>query len=204
MYQSAFFYLVKRFGYPKNNPDSYKLASVWDFEVKDLTIRISITASNVEFIVFGKKEEHRKISPYWVAADRAFEKHKLECIDIHSNGKRPPLAEKAVANIEAKAKKEGIREENLLDYYMTAIWVYNNKVTGLPEMRDFNETYGEVYNNSYRKFCLKTLDQFLKNMLTPVSIRDCNYNILGACGCENDKFIGNVKINLLTPTFTQD
>lgn len=44
---------------------------------------------------------------------------------------------------------------------------------------EFEQKYGQTYSNALTRHALKTLDKFLKNLLTPVWIRDVPYNIKG-------------------------
>ena len=63
---------------------------------------------------------------------------------------------------------------------------------------EFIEKYGDVYQNAYTRHALRTLEQFLKNMLTAIWVRDCPFNIKGRMSDEEvrfyDRYTNNIKI----------
>jgi hypothetical protein len=59
----------------------------------------------------------------------------------------------------------------------------------------------KAYQNAYTKKALKTLRQFLKNMLAPIWIRDVPYNLKGKLSykdaCNLNRYNNNIKIEKL-------
>ena len=85
-------------------------------------------------------------------------------------------------------------EDKLGQKWFDRILEYNNEIIGV-DLEEFREKHGKIYYSSKTRNALRTLDQFLKNMLTPIWIRDVPYNIKGVCSeREFDRHINNVKI----------
>ena len=86
-----------------------------------------------------------------------------------------------VANEYLKSKGINKPEEELTKEDFSGLFEYarkyNNDVININ--KDSYDKYGTYYSNAYTKRALKTLSQFLNNMLTPIWIRDCAYNIKG-------------------------
>jgi hypothetical protein len=213
IYFEAFFYLSKRFGQPKIQ-DEYKDAGIWDFKVKKYIIRIYLNTSWVSFMIFGESGKNKRWSknnyqnycsrtPAWVKTWRKMEKKKH--LLIHFGRKKTKRSEKLEQKVfqefckinsidETWTQERWDADKEMKRKYFEYLQKYNEDIIGV-DRQEYNEKYGFDYKNSKTKHALKTLRQFIQNMLTPISIRDCNYNIKGQCGCEFDKYIGNIKID---------
>lgn len=208
IYLSTFFYLINRFGYQKPH-DDYKQSGVWTFEVKNYTIRIELDSNNVNFIVFG---EYRLINqltnnPYSVKRRREELRKKDLLVDMSSGASKPKstiiideLFEKFCTEhkIDDSWDQERFEKEKGMHWF-NYISDYNLKVIGL-DLEEIINKYGHEYSNSGTRHALKTLRQFLNNMLTPIWIRDCAYNIKGRISNEKanemTRYENNININL--------
>ena len=185
IYLAAFFYLTNRFGSPINY-DDYKTAGTWNFLVKDFTIQITFRSTDLEIIVFGEKwHNHGGLTKYQVKRQRLEHKnsHKLLHLDFNKN---KIIWDENHVNSE-DVRKELESNDNVMDW----IFEYNNKASGVNGL----EINNIPYQNTYIRRALKTLSQFLHNMLTPIWIRDCSYNIKGRCETEFEKYNNNINIH---------
>ncbi|MDY3445738.1 hypothetical protein PG616_12960 [Riemerella anatipestifer] len=186
MYFQSYFYLSKRFGFPIE-VDDYKRVTIWEFAVKDFRITVNLDSSKVIFMIFGKYQESAivKNTPYNVKFWREISKKIAEYLPFHKeegwsdfqiNKYRELLSDFRQEN---KIPKE-VSEKEIWDKYGIAFYEklieYNNNLVGV-SYEDY-EKYGD-YMNSYRRRALRTLEQFLHNMLTPIWIRDVPLNIKG-------------------------
>ncbi len=73
---------------------------------------------------------------------------------------------------------------------------YNENVIDL-DPKEIERKYGKIYSNKQTRKALRVLSKFLKNMLTPIRIRDVGFNIKGECGDEYGKYIGNIEYKLI-------
>jgi len=207
-YFQAFFYLTKRFGMPKIY-DEDKDAGIWTFTVKEFKIHILLDSVFVNFMIFGNSKFHdysaRK--PYWVAYWRKSEKvkDKLYTEDYSNlNSEIPKLTETQEKtnetiwnqfcnenNIDDTWDNEKFESEGMQKKWWNFTSDYNSKIVGI-EFKDYGK-FGP-YSNANTKYALKTLRQFLNNMLTPIWVRDCDFNILGRGGSEYEKYANNINI----------
>lgn len=204
IYFSSFFYLTRRFGMPLEI-DDYKKICIWDFKVKQYTIRVSLNSSWVTFIVFGdKKHEHMPLS--WVKRRRIERDKEGELIDIHKSSDESTEDENKllnnvfkefciIHNIDDTWTQEKFDKEKGLDWFKY-VFNYNEKVLEF-DFTAFVDKYGKEQNNSYTRHALKTLQQFINNMLTPIWIRDVPYNIKGQGGEEYQKYVDNIRIDFI-------
>ncbi len=199
----AYFYLTQRFSYGEKY-DDYKDAGNWDFEVKDYTIRIRIDCSSVVFIVFGKKQLDGLInrSPYDVKKQREHTKKEKLIIpfydemtekqtEILNNEIYPKFCAKN--NIPEDISEKEFREKYLSDFWFKEVTNYNLSILGVK--REDYEKYGE-YSNAGTRHALRTLEQFLKNMLTPIYVRDVAYNIKGRMTDEDVEYYRRYEDNI--------
>ncbi len=205
-YFQSFFYLSKRFGSPKIF-DDYKDAGVWTFLVKNYKIQILLDSTFVKFIIYGnsKFKTYIMFSPYSVARYRKYDSVKNKMFDASEN----PNKKQKETNSEIWNKfltENGINDtwtQEAFDKWFKAnsmrwfefIQNFNSKIIGINQDEYFKK-YGRLYKNAKTKHALKTLEQFLKNMLTPIYVRDVGFNILGRCDSEFDKFTDNIKIRM--------
>ena len=202
---TAFFYLTKRFGHPKVF-DDYKQTGVWDFKVKGFTIRIEITSCLVEFMMFGKYQHSyiHKNSPFDVKSCRLMQNNPNILINIQD--KEVDETQKILRdnlfgqfctenNIDDSWTIERFKKE------MSYKWHDYTKKYNFDVVKNLmsNNIKDKCYINSYLKYALKTLRQFLNNMLTPISVRDSYFNILGTCDYDN-RYIDNIKIEYIKPS----
>ena len=210
IYFQSYFYLCNRFGNPRIF-DDYKKEMVWYFKVKNYTISIELNSSWVTFIIFGeggKKNiksknnfyNYSNRTPYWVRYWREWERNKSELIDIYSDKKskkeksimnRLSVEFSLLHNIDDTWTDERFRKEKMKEW-IKYLKEYNNKILNTDSFKHLLEK--DVYSNSKTKHALKTLRQFLNNMLTPIYIRDVPYNIKGRCIDNFDRYINNIKI----------
>ena len=188
IYFQTFFYLSKRFGEPEVF-DDYKNAGTWRFAVKQYQIHVYLNCSWVVFLMFGKIGNQRIESPALVKWHRRCREVSGKLLYGYlSNNDRSENTMKIVDAlfeqfvVENSIDKENITKEEFDDKYGMA-WFdycqkYNNKIINL-NRKELDEKYGKEYKNAYVRHALKTLEQFLKNMLTPIWIRDVPYNIKG-------------------------
>ncbi len=206
MYFQSFFYLSKRFGSPSAF-DKGKEAGAWSFKVKDFVIQIRLNGCYVEFMVYGKISNREVHSPYIVKYRR--ERFKKRELLLNEEGKWDKREEEI-----AKVLFETFSTENNIDESITAeqfnkqygmkwfkkIQDYNDRIANV-DYKEIVAKYGDTYQNSYTRHAIRALDQFLKNMLTPIWIRDVPYNIKGKLtDKEADyyrRYIDNVKIEAI-------
>jgi hypothetical protein len=184
IYFPAFFYLTNRFGSPVNY-DDYKTAGTWNFKVKDFIIEITFRSTNIEIIIYGEKWHcFGGMTIYEVKRKRLEQQnaHKLLHIDFKKN--RIEWDENYVDSNEVKKQLE--LNENILDW----VFKYNDEASGAKDLKIDNKPY----ENAYTRRALKSLTQFLHNMLTPIWVRDCAFNIKGRCGTEFEKYKDNINI----------
>ena len=206
-YFQAFFYLTKRFGMPKIY-DDYKDGGVWTFTVKGFKIQILLDSVFVNFMIFGnaKYKNYSMLSPSLVARTRAASKFEKDDFFTYVEDENHKLSEKQQAtnnkiweafcneyNIDDTWTEERFKEEKMYIKWHVYIHKYEDKMIGV-NTDEYIEKYGRDYKNSNIKYALKTLKQFLNNMLTPIWVRDCDFNILGRGGSEYKKYDNNIKI----------
>lgn len=210
MYMQAFFYLSKRFGQPTQFDES-KEAGAWHFKVDKFQISIHITSSHVEFIMYGKYGHNDTHSPWLVKYSRERRKKQHLLIDEGRwfngtlNGNELQTLERlfgdfiAKNNIPENTTQKEFDKKYFKDWH-SSVLKYNHSIIGVD--RDVIESkYGKVYQNFYTRRALRVLDKFLKNMLTPIWIRDCAFNIKGelhGCSYERyERYKNNIKIELI-------
>lgn len=217
IFLSTFFYLSKRFGQPQYFDDG-KEAGAWHFIVKQYEISVHLNSSWVTFIVYGDKNRFGKIfltSPCRMRERREWKKKADQLIDPYSdeytekelvilNGLWQPFLEENGLN--------GISQEEIFKNYDNqmkwdkVIRQYNNKITGV-NWKDFRAKYGEEYENADTRHAKRVLIQFLKNMLTPIYIRDIPYNLKGKISDKQAfdfyRYENNIKIEV-DKRFTND
>jgi hypothetical protein len=203
-YFEAFFYLTKRFGEGKPN-DTYKEAAVWDFEVKDYIIRVCFETSSIDFMMFGDAKHYINVltSPYWIHKVRKMEKvsKEIEAL-LCDSGTENGLKNTMVLYADF-CKKNNIEVEfSDLYYYSSDLFLkfymecerYNEGLTGVENYDVFESKHGMIYQNAKTRNALKVMRQFLRNMLSPIFIRDVAYNIKGECDMDFVRYSDNIEI----------
>lgn len=215
IYFQSYFYLCNRFGEPEVC-DDYKKIMVWRFKVKQYMIEINLNSSWVTFIIYGAGSNKKVLSKnnfrdysmrssFFVRYWREEQKNKNKFLNFYSE-KKTILREVKIINKlwnnfyklnsfdSDEWTSERIAEEKQLEWneYLEN---YNKSIINTDVFKELSK---ESYYNSNTKHALKTLRQFLNNMLTSISIRDCSFNIKGRCGCENEKYTNNIKIEYIT------
>ncbi len=226
IYFETYFYLCNRFG----NPiivDDYKKIMIWKFEVKKYHIQIQLNSSWVTFIIFGQGSNKRILSknnfrdysmrsPYWVRYWREQERNKRKLINLYSE-KKSKREQKIISKLwDVFFDKNGLesdewtderfkseRQENgktKLDEWFKVLEKYN---TDIINTENFKHYESRGYSNSKTKHALRTLRQFLNNMLTPIYVRDCPFNIKGRItdkeSLNYSRFVDNIKIQYVIP-----
>lgn len=209
IFLSTYFYLSKRFGIPAIY-DDYKLAGTWDFKVGDFQIRVELNSNWVIFQMFGnaRYKDYMFRDPFTVRRWREEERKKDQLIIISHNHKYSERELTILNHLFIEFKAENGIEEEKSDTDLTSqnyskwydfVLKYNHKIIGI-DFDKFTEKHGRTYSNSETRKALRVLDRFLKNMLTPIWIRDVPYNIKGRCGdSEFDKYIDNIQFDYLKP-----
>ncbi len=208
MFFQTFFYLSKRFGQPKIW-DDYKQAGVWNFDVKHYTITVEMNSSWVIFMIFGDKKHYKysTLPTYWIKRNREISKKTHLLIDAYKDPKdrtkyeNDKLQELLDAFQEEKQIPDSISNEDFHENYGSDFWgkvdEFNNNIIDV-KSKDFDFEY----MNSKKRHALKTMEKFLKNMLTPIYVRDVPYNIKGRMTDEeayyHNRNINNVKIDFIT------
>lgn len=209
IYHQAYFYLSERFG-PHFEHDEYKIAGVWQFKVKDYVIEVVICSIWVTFIVYGDPRSAVGVtSPYHVKYNRQLRErdHLIAKFykDERTEQENHIISEQLTAFIAHNDIDPNIPQEEFNEKHLSAFvdWLieYNEGLVDL----DYHETtsrYGDTHSNSRSRHALRTLEQFLKNMLVPYYIRDVPYNITGRISYEdanmyNNRYDGNVKIEYI-------
>jgi len=214
IYFQAYFYLSNRFGHPKIF-DDYKKSMIWSFNVKNYIIQIKLDTSSVIFMIFGKVnknsilsknnfENYSSRSPYWVKYGRELNRNKGKYFDIFAKKRtkqQKTLLEKIYADFLAihNPNNEGwiqdYSKETIVNLFTLFIEDYNEKVIGLENFKHYDKN---GYSNSKTRHALRTLRQFLNNMLTPISVRDVSFNIKGKMKHSEvhfyNRYVDNIKI----------
>jgi hypothetical protein len=214
IYFQSYFYLCNRFGEPEVF-DDYKKIMVWRFKVKQYMIEINLNSSWVNFIIYGAGSNKKVLSKnnfrdysmkssFFVRYWREEQKNKNKFLNFYSEKKtirEVKIINKLWNNFSKlnsfdsdEWTSERIAEEKQSEWneYLEN---YNKSIINTDVFKELSK---ESYYNSNTKHALKTLRQFLNNMLTSISIRDCSFNIKGRCGCENEKYTNNIKIEYIT------
>ncbi len=209
MYFETFFYLTKRFGQSANNFDDDKEAARWNFKVKQYKISISLNSSWVEVMMYVKSngknpmgktyfENYSHRSPYRMAYWRKQVLLKNKLIPEYSipDNKAQLKIRDEQWDIFCKTTPltENDKHEDISKAWFEHVSEYNKSIMNI-DPKDYDK-YGADYMNSKTKHAIRTLEQFLHNMLTPIWVRDCRFNIKGRCENEYDKYINNIKIEL--------
>lgn len=182
IYFPSYFYLTKRFG-EADIEDEYKNAGVWWFYVKEFKIRVKLDSSDIRFDVFSNKPFWKLsfISPSDIKSIRLNEKFKNQLIVLFPS-KNHNYPQEVVELTNSKYKEYlALEKEDPTYSWIDFATEYNNKITGFSseDAIAFDEKYGKYHYTSHTRFALKTLRQFLRNMLVPVWVRDVAYNIKG-------------------------
>lgn len=205
----AFHYLFLRFGSPTFKYDSNEI--YYEFKVKEFAIGVEITSSWINFYVYGNlsKSKYRHHPPYWIRYNKEAEKEevksKLYTMRVYSDDvltkEQEAMNDKVWEmylekyNIETDEQVEE-REENSETSFYTFANQYNHSLIkeSYPPIASYNEKYGYHHLNSYKRFALKTLEQFIKNLLVPIYVNDVPRNIKGRGGEAFLSFQNNIKI----------
>ena len=204
MYFQTFFYLSKRFGAPKIM-DDIKDGGTWDFKVKNYTIRISLNSSWVSFNIFGdiRLSYRYNQSSYFVKYHRQRNnKRHLLINNINNVLDRSDYESNQIQillnKIQAKHNiPDDISSDEFNDKYGDEFWIdmigdFNDKIL------DIGDVPTGMYSNSGTRHAMKTMEQFIKNMLTPISVRDRSFNITGRLTDSEvrnyDRYHNNIKI----------
>jgi hypothetical protein len=208
IYFQTFFYLSKRFGTPSMF-DNCKEAGAWSFKVKEFIIEVRMNSSWVEFMMYGKISNRTINSPYVVKLNR--ERNKKSELIINEYGEWSEYDKRIADSLfEIFLAENNINKSSLTqkqfdrDFGMkwyNRICKYNSSVVNV-DYEIITKLYGETYQNSYTRHAIRTLNQFLNNMLTPIWIRDVPYNIKGLISDENvdncKRFENNIKIEFIS------
>lgn len=202
MYFESYFYLCNRFGNPEI-VDDYKKRMIWDFNVKSYTIRIVINSSWVSFIIFGDYKLLKNETAYEVKFVREYRKNENEIIPFGFEYKDLNAYQKE--NLD-RLLKEFCKENNInsaltdnqkFDFLNKNVSEYNDMILNVD--KDKYLSFGN-HLNSKKKHALRTLRQFINNMLTPIWVRDCAFNIKGRVTDEQVRkllrYENNIKINI--------
>ena len=183
IYFQAFFYLTNRFGSPMDF-DDYKTAGTWNFKVKDFIIQITFRSSDLEIVVYGEKwHNHGGLTEHNIKRQRLDIKNSDRMLHIDFKNDKITWNPKYVNSDEVRRE---LSKSNSFEW----LWKYNDKVCGIDKM----SISDKPYQNAYTRRALKTLSQFLHNMLTSIYVRDCAFNIKGRCDGEFDKYVNNIDI----------
>lgn len=218
IYFESYFYLCNRFGTPRIF-DDYKKINIWNFKVKNYVISIELNSSWVTFIIYGKISKNKFMSknnfqnyfvrsPYWVRYWRESIKNKSKLIDLMAE-KKSKKDLKIIENLWNKFFDEnGLESDEWTDErfekekkreWFKYLENYNTQIINPDSFSHLHEI--KNYSNSKTKHALKTLRQFLNNMLTPISVRDCGFNIKGRISDSDykncEKFENNIKIEFI-------
>lgn len=201
IFLQTYFYLNQRFGPPTMTGAS--IAGIWVFEVKQYSIWIELNSSWVSFMVFGNGEKKNFSSKKNFINYSARTPHLVHLWRQQAKNadKLIPMSEKETADATPSQKQvqdeqftKFCAEHNLVESELTnEIFVpyrmkwfdwcmkYNSSFAKM-NWQEFGDKYGEHYQNSCTRHALRTLDQFIKNLLTPIWIRDVPFNIKGKIG----------------------
>lgn len=209
MYFQTFFYLSKRFGQPTIY-DDYKDAGTWTFHVKEFDIQVHMNSSWVIFMMFGRIGNNKLHSPYSVKFQRRWRSERENLISLygkeHTDREKMILTDlwkqfKEIHNIDEEKISNEEFEEKYGSSWFEYVNEYNNKIIAV-DYQEISDKYGNTYQNSYTRHALRTLEKFLKNMLTPIWVRDVPYNIKGGMTDEKayfySRYDNNVKIEFVT------
>ena len=186
LYFTAFFYLQKRFG-DYFILDKHKDAAVWGFKVKYYNIQIILSSNNVTFLVFGPKKYVPKY-PLWAKIHRMSKKGLYTNPSIFFDKEAwKPIFKK---HLEGQNINYLEATQEHLDCFCEL--VQQESTTVIKEQR--GRYKDEDYSNAYTRHALRTFDQFLKNMLTPIWVQDVGYNIKGRCGWDGGQYEDNIEI----------
>lgn len=205
IYFQTFFYLSKRFGQPIIY-DDYKDGGTWIFHIKEFNIQIYMNSSWVIFMMFGRIGNSRLNSPYTVKYQRRWRAERENLISLYGK-ERTPREQQILRDLFEKFKQIHSIDENKIsdeefERKYSNLWFeyvnrYNNDIINI-DHKKFTAKYGQVYQNSYTRQALRVLDKFLKNMLTPIWVRDVPYNIKGQMTDKQasiySKYINNINI----------
>lgn len=213
IYFQTYFYLCNRFGAPKILDHEYKKTMIWDFLVKEnYKIRIELNGTWVSFIIFAKNRS-KGISkrntylysrtPYNVRYNRNEVKYKNKLVNILS-----PLNEsKASKNIKNKIWDKFLKEHGIDDTWTPERFNKEKSIEWFKYVQEYNNSFctegceqlkdRKEYSSSYSRHALRTMRQFLNNMLTPIYVRDVQFNIKGWSKGDFSRFENNIKIEFI-------
>lgn len=216
MFFESYFYLTQRFGEGKKE-DNYKDSACWLYKVKNYKISVFLSSTRIEVIMFGKGNKkllcknnfsnYPNRTPYMMKFWRARRKYKKSILDCFVENQSKSKTKKINVlfdkwlkeqNVDVSMSQKEFDEKHLWDW-VKYVDIYNKeKVCKLPSQKDWEAQHGKVYSNAKTRHALRTLEQFLHNMMTPIYVRDCAFNIKGRVKTnEYDKYINNIKFELL-------
>lgn len=154
IYFTTFYYLTNRFGYCKEF-DSSKEVGRWLFKVDKYEIMIYLNSGWVEFFMYGGKD--------------------IDCLKYYKK------LEENLFILFQKENNLNIPYNDLdKDLKMKYYDFYSDNIQKISiNSEDFEQIIGEYYQTSEIGHALTILSSFLYNMLTPIFIRDCAFNIKG-------------------------
>lgn len=213
IYFETYFYITKRFGFPKI-VDDYKKISVWYFDVKNYTISIELNSSWVTFMIFGEKKKYKNstLPISWIKYNREKNRKKhLLIINTDNLENRSEYENKNIQmlldefqiekNIPDDISNDDFNEKWGYEFWYDKVNEFNNKIIGI-DHNEIEKAYGRDYSNSNIRHAAKSMQQFLLNMLTPIYIRDAPFNIKGRLSDEDamkyNRFENNIKIEFKT------
>lgn len=201
MYLSTFFYLSKRFGVPMIW-DEYKDAGIWRFKVKQYGILVRMDSSAVSFQMYGRIGNVELHSPCIIKRNRvrmATNDGYIRLFETELNEKEEQVLDEQFTKFaeENEFDPNAITQEEYDAKYRALWWKYlikyNDSLGGF-DYHEFRAKYGDEYQNAYTRHALRTLRQFLKNMLTPIWVRDVPYNIKGEVDGDYSRYENNIEI----------
>jgi len=214
IYFQAYFYLSKRFGDGTKHYscDTDKDAAIWRFKVKYLYIDVRLSSCNVLFYVYAPRKRYDDMVLDVIELAHFRNRYAKRHLLIHYwnyhnfSEDEQQMFDNAVSQF---AKQKNIlldtESDEFWDKYDDDIFEYidtiNEKVLNFnwQKYKQLQKKYGK-YRNAQTRYAIRTFESFLKNMLVPIDIDDCSYNIKGRVADEDYfrfmQYKNNIKITL--------
>ena len=213
IYFESFFYLSQRFG-AHQKYDNSKDGGLWNFKVKNYDIQLRLNTSWLIVMIFSDTHENKlskqnfgnysRRTPFRMAQWRQSKRKRALLIDTMTdtytddeikimNKLYPAFCNENGIDLQISSEDFNANHSNKWFDYVEK---YNDSIINVNKA-DY-EKYGYNYQNSKTRHALRTLDQFLKNMLVPFYIRDCYFNIKGRVEDSDiekcNRYADNIKI----------